>query len=137
MAKMTLGLSTSSIDKLISAGVILSGAAADDMEVDVFVLVNAGHAFLKSKATSISNMSEDVQTSEEFKASLEKLSTPSWIEFFEMAKELTDVKIHICSLAGKIAGGDNMEDFIDIVDDICGIGEYIESVQETDVNLFI
>ena len=26
---------------------------------------------------------------------------------------------------------------IDIVDDICGIGEYIESVQESDVNLFI
>lgn len=137
MAKMTIGLSTSCIDKLTSVGVILSGAAADDMEVDLFVLVNAGHAFLKNKAAEISNMSEDIQSSEEYKAALEKLSTPSWIEFFEMAKEMTEVKIHICSLAGKIAGGDKMEDFIDIVDDICGIGEYIESIQETDVNLFI
>lgn len=137
MAKMTIGLSTSSIDKLTSVGVILSGAAADDMEVDLFVLVNAAHAFLKDKAENISNMSEDIQTPEEFKASLEKLSTPSWLEFFEMAKEMTEVKIHICSLAGKIAGGEKMEDFIDIVDDICGIGEYIESLQETDVNLFI
>lgn len=137
MAKMTIGLSTSSIDKLTSVGVILSGAAADDMEVDLFVLVNAAHAFLKDKAETIDNMSEDIQTPEEFKASLEKLSTPSWLEFFEMAKEMTEVKIHICSLAGKIAGGENMEDFIDIVDDICGIGEYIESLQETDVNLFI
>jgi peroxiredoxin family protein len=137
MAKMTIGLSTSCIDKLTSVGVILSGAAADDMEVDLFVLVNAGHAFMKNKAADISNMSEDVQSSEEYKAALEKLNTPSWIEFFEMAKELTEVKIHICSLAGKIAGGAKMEDFIDIVDDICGIGEYIESIQETDVNLFI
>lgn len=137
MAKMTIGLSSSCIDKLTSVGVILSGAAADDMEVDLFVLVNAGHAFLKNKAAEISNMSEDIQSSEEYKAALEKLSTPSWIEFFEMAKEMTEVKIHICSLAGKIAGGEKMEDFIDIVDDICGIGEYIESVQETDVNLFI
>ena len=137
MAKMTIGLSTSSIDKLISAGVILSGAAADDMEVNVFVLVNAGHAFLKSKSGDISNMSEDIQTPEEFKASLEKLSTPTWLEFFEMAKELTEVKIYICSLAGKIAGGEKMEDFIDIVDEICGIGEYIESIQESDVNLFM
>jgi len=118
-------------------GVILSGAAADDMEVDVFVLVNAAHAFLKDKADTISNMSEDVQTPEEFKASLEKLSTPSWIEFFEMAKEMTEVKIYICSLAGKIAGGEKDEDFIDMVDEICGIGEYIESLQECDVNLFI
>jgi peroxiredoxin family protein len=137
MAKMTIGLSTSCIDKLTSVGVILSGAAADDMEVDLFVLVNAGHAFLKSKADKLSNMSEDVQSSEEYIAALEKLSSPSWLEFFEMAKELTEVKIHICSLAGKIAGGEKMEDFIDIVDDICGIGEYIESIQETDVNLFI
>ncbi len=137
MAKMTIGLSTSSIDKLTSVGVILSGAAADDMEVDVFVLVNAAHAFLKDKADTISNMSEDVQTPEEFKASLEKLSTPSWIEFFEMAKEMTEVKIYICSLAGKIAGGEKDEDFIDMVDEICGIGEYIESLQECDVNLFI
>ncbi|MBI9055850.1 MAG: DsrE/DsrF/DrsH-like family protein [Bacteroidales bacterium] len=137
MAKMTVGLSTSSIDKLTSVGVILSGAAADDMEVDLFVLVNAGHAFLKNKAENISAMSEDIQTSEEFKASLEKVSSPSWLEFFEMAKELTEVKIHICSLAGKIAGGEKMEDFIDIVDDICGIGEYIESIQNTDINIFI
>jgi peroxiredoxin family protein len=137
MAKMTIGLSSSCIDKLTSVGVILSGAAADDMEVDLFVLVNAGHAFMKNKASVISNMSEDIQSSEEYLAALEKLSTPSWIEFFEMAKEMTEVKIHICSLAGKIAGGEKMEDFIDIVDDICGIGEYIESIQETDVNLFI
>ena len=54
-----------------------------------------------------------------------------------MAKELTEMKVHICSLAGKIAGADKMEDFIDLVDDICGIGEYIESVQESDVNIFI
>lgn len=137
MAKMTIGLSSSSIDKLVSLGVILSGAAADDMEVDLFVLVNAGHAFLKSKAENLSTMSEATQTAEEFKAALEKLSTPSWLEFLEMAKDMTEVKVHICSLAGKIAGGEKMDDFIDLVDDICGIGEYIESIQETDVNLFM
>lgn len=134
---MTIGLSSSSIDKLTSVGVILSGAAADDLEVDLFVLVNAGHAFMKNKAAEISSMSEDIQTPKEFQASLDKLSTPSWLEFFEMAKDMTEVKVYICSLAGKIAGGEKKEDFIDIVDEICGIGEYIESVQEADVNLFI
>lgn len=137
MAKMTIGLSSSSIDKLTSLGVILSGAAADDMEVEVFVLVNAAHAFMKSKADQLKAMSENAQTAEEFQAALEKLSTPSWLEFFEMAKDMTEVKVHICSLAGKIAGGEQMDDFVDVVDDICGIGEYIESIQETDVNLFM
>ena len=54
-----------------------------------------------------------------------------------MAKDLTNVKIHICSLAGKMWGAEKMEDFIDLADDICGIGEYIESAQEADVHLFI
>jgi len=43
----------------------------------------------------------------------------------------------MCSLAGKVVGGEKKEDFIDLVDDICGIGEYITSIQEADVNLFI
>jgi len=137
MSKLVLALSSSSLDRLTSAGVILSGAAADDMIVEVFVLVNAGHAFLKGKSENLMEMSEGVQSAEEFQQALEKLASPSWLEFFEMARELTEVKIHICSLAGKIAGGENKEDYIDLVDDICGIGEYIEATQQADVNLFI
>ena len=36
--KMTMALFSGSVDKLTCAGVILSGAAADDMDVDIFVL---------------------------------------------------------------------------------------------------
>ncbi len=37
--KMTMALFSGSIDKLTGAGVVLSGAAADDMDVDIFVLL--------------------------------------------------------------------------------------------------
>ena len=33
--------------------------------------------------------------------------------------------------------GEKLDDFIDLADDICGIGEYITSAQEADVHLFI
>lgn len=135
MAKMTIGLGSGCIDKLTSLGVILSGAAADDMEVDVFVLLNAGGAFLKNKKADYSCNGN--QTAEDFQKALDSVSSPGWIEFFEMAKEMTSVKVYMCSLAGKIVGGEKIEDFIDLVDDICGIGEYISSTQEADVNLFI
>ena len=134
MATMTIGLSSASTDKLLGAGVILSGAAADDIEVDVYVLVNAAHAFLKNNPVK-DFMSDSVQTVDEFKAACEKCGTPSWIDFFEMAKDMTEVKIHICSLAGKLAGGDKKEDFLDMVDDFCGIGEYIDSALETDLHI--
>lgn len=135
MSKLVLALTTSSLDKLTSAGVILSGAAAEDMEVEVFILVNAGHAFMKGKAENLTAMSDTTQSVEEFQKALNDLSTPAWTEFFEMAKDMTEVKVYMCSLAGKIAGGDSKEDFIDLVDDIVGIGEYLECASEANVNL--
>ncbi|MFO8235850.1 MAG: hypothetical protein R6U04_10660 [Bacteroidales bacterium] len=137
--KMTLALFSGSIDKLTAAGIILSGAAADDMEVDIYVLLQAARAFKKEVATKKDEfqLAEYPDKREEFLESLKKLNVKEWHEFFKEAKELTEVKIHICGLAGKVWGGEKIEDFVEMADDICGIGEYITSAQEADVHLFI
>jgi len=137
--KMTMALFSGSLDKLTAAGIVLSGAAADDMDVDVFVLLQGARAFKKDIAarTDEIQMAENAHLRDEFLASLERLKVKPWLEFFQEAKELTNVKIHICGLAGKIWGGEKLEDFVDIADDICGIGEYVTSAQEADVHLFI
>ena len=137
--KMTLALFSGSLDKLTAAGIILSGAAADDMDVDVYVLLQGARAFKKEIGDDPAKlaMAENPHLKDEFVASLEKLKVNTWIEFFKEAKELTNVNIHICGLAGKIWGAEKLEDFIDLADDICGIGEYITSAQEADVHLLI
>ncbi|MEA3445452.1 MAG: DsrE/DsrF/DrsH-like family protein [Bacteroidota bacterium] len=135
--KMCIGLFSGGVDRLTAAGVVISGAAADDMDVEVFVLLHGARAFVKGNEDKINTLAEQPQLKDEFMASLEKLNVPSWLEFFEMAKDMTNVKVYICSLAGKIWGGEKMEDFIDIVDDIIGIGEYIDSAKSADVHLFI
>ncbi|MCK5463628.1 MAG: hypothetical protein KAI95_11455 [Bacteroidales bacterium] len=135
--KMTMALFSGSVDKLSCAGVILSGAAADDMDVDIFVLLMGAHAFKKENINKTGIMAELPHLKDEFLASLERLNVNTWIEFFKQAKEMTNVKIHICGLAGKIWGGEKLEDFNELADDICGIGEYINSAQEADVHLFI
>ncbi len=134
--KMTLALFSGSVDKLTCAGVILSGAAADDMDVDIFVLLMGARAFKKENINETGTMAELPHLKDEFLASLERLNVNSWIQFFKEAKEMTNVKIHICGLAGKIWGGEKLEDFNELADDICGIGEYITSAQEADVHLF-
>ncbi len=136
---MTMALFSGSLDKLTAAGVVLSGAAADDMEVDIYVLMQGARAFKKEIGDNPDKlaMAENPDLKQEFLNSLERLKVKTWLEFFREAKELTNVKIHICGLAGKIWNGEKVEDFVDIVDDICGIGEYITSAQETDVHLFI
>jgi len=137
--KMTLALFSGSLDKLTAAGVILSGAAADDMDVDVYVLMQGARAFKKDIGDDPEKltMAENPLLKEEFLESLKRLKVKTWIEFFKEAKELTNVKIHICGLAGKIWNGEKLEDFVDLADDICGISEYITSAQEADVHLFI
>ena len=137
--KMTLALFSGSIDKLTAAGIILGGAAADDMDVDVFVLLQAARAFRKDIGDDPEKlaMAENPHLKAEFLKSLENLKVKSWLEFFKEARELTNVKVHICGLAGKIWGGEKLDDFVGIADDICGIGEYITSAQEADVHLLI
>ena len=136
---MCLGLFSGSVDKLTAAGVILGGAAALDMKVDIYVLMQGARAFRKDIGDDPEklNMAENPDLKEEFLQSLKNLKVKTWVEFFREAKEITDVKIHICGLAGKIWGGEKLEDFISLADDICGIGAYITSSQEADVNLFI
>jgi peroxiredoxin family protein len=68
---------------------------------------------------------------------LKRLDAPHWTEAFRTAKEMTNVKIHICGFAGKVWHGDKLDDFIDLADDICGIGEYMTAAEEADINLFI
>lgn len=137
--KLCLALFSGSIDKLTAAGIILSGAAADDMDVDIYVLLQGARAFRKDIGDNASklSMAENPELKEEFLNSLKELKVSTWVEFFKQAKELTNVKIHVCGLAGKIWGAYALSDFVDIVDDIVGISEYITAASEADMHLFI
>ncbi|MEA2041343.1 MAG: hypothetical protein U9N85_02160 [Bacteroidota bacterium] len=137
--KMCLALFSGSIDKLTAAGVILSGAAVDDMEIDVYVLLQGARAFKKEIAANKDNLklAENEHLRKEFLDSLEELNVKEWQDFFKEVKEITNAKFHICGLAGKIWGGEKLEDFIDIADDIVGISEYITAADKADIHLFI
>ena len=135
--KLTLALFSGSVDKLTGAGVILGGAAAEDMDVEIFVLLQAAFAFKKENAMTNDRIAELTDKKDDFLASLMRLNTPHWTQAFKTAKEMTNVKIHICGFAGKVWNGFKLDDFIDLADDICGIGEYITSAENADVNLFI
>jgi peroxiredoxin family protein len=137
MAKLVVGMFSGGVDRLTAAGVIMSGAAADDMDIEVFVLLMAARSFKKEVAEKNEELSESPGLKEQFFAGLDKNNVKKWTEFMKEVKELTNVKIHICGLAGKIWDGTKLEDFIDLADDICGINEYITAAQEADMHVFI
>jgi peroxiredoxin family protein len=137
MTKVCIGLFSGGLDRLTYTGVLLSGAAAEDMEVEVFVHLKAAQWFVKGNENGRQYLSEDNEKLEDCVNRLKELNSPSWQEYFAMAKEMTNVKIYVCSLAGKVWGGNNDEDYIDMVDGIIGIGEYIEAAKNADVHFSI
>lgn len=136
---MTIALFSGSLDKLTAAGVILSGAVADDYDVEVYVLLQGARAFMKNIAgnTDELELAENQKLKAQFLEAAERLNVKPWLEFFREAKEMANVKVYICGLAGKMWGGEKLEDFVDLADDIVGIGECVTSMEESDVHLFI
>ena len=137
MAKMVIGLFSGSIDRLTAAGVISTGAAALDMDIEIYVLLMGARAFKKENAEKINELSETPHLKDQFFAGLDKNNVKKWYEFLNDVKGITNIKILICGLAGKIWGGDKIDDFIDLVDDICGVGEYVDAATNADLQLFI
>jgi peroxiredoxin family protein len=80
--KLTMALYSGSLDKLTAAGVILSGAAADDMDVDVYVLMMGARAFKKEVGADRSKLelAEYPALKSEFMNMTDKINVKSWTE---------------------------------------------------------
>lgn len=137
MAKMVIGLSSGSIDKLVGAGVIMSGGAAAEMDIEVYVLLTAARAFMKGNEDLQDSVSDYPEIKDQMIARMKEMNIIDWKQAFAQTKEFTNVKIYICSLAGKMWGGEKKEDFIDLVDDFTGIYQYVEAAQEADLHINI
>lgn len=137
MAKLVVGLSSGSIDKLVGLGVMLSGAAADDMEIEVYILLTAARAFLIENEHINDSFVEYPHLKDEMIAKMKELDVPHWADSFRQVKEFTECKFYICSLAGKMWNGVEKSQFIDVVDDFSGIFQYIEAAQNADLHINI
>ena len=113
----------------------MSGAAADDMEIEVYVLLTAARAFLKGNEDLEDAWVEYPHLKEQMQQRIAEMKMPSWIDSMKEVKDLAEVKIYICSLAGKLWGGDKIEDYNELVDGFTGIYQYVQAAQEADLHI--
>ena len=135
MAKMVLALVSGGMEKLTAGGIMLSGAVAQDMEVKVFLLLGGAYAFRKGTAENMKDVSDFGPVKDQFLAGLEKANVQYWLDYYKKAKEMGQVTFYLCGTAGKIWGSDKLEDYVDLVDHVCGIGEYISAAEEADLSI--
>jgi peroxiredoxin family protein len=135
VSKMVLALVSGGMEKLTAGGIMLSGAVAQDMEAKVFLLLGGAYAFRKGTAENMREVADFPHAKNEFIAGLQKANVPYWLDFYKKAKSMGKVTFYLCGTAGKIWGSDKLEDYVDIVDTVCGIGEYIAAAQEADLSV--
>jgi peroxiredoxin family protein len=135
VSKMVLALVSSGMEKLTAGGIMLSGAVAQDMDVKVFLLLGGAYAFRKGTAENMREVGDFPKDKDQFLAGLQKANVPYWLDFYKKAKEMGKVTIYLCGTAGKIWGSDKLEDYVDLVDTVCGIGEYISAAEEADLSI--
>ena len=132
MSKMVIGLASGSVEKLYVASTLTGGAVALDMEVDIYLLLGGAYAFRKDVAGRGTYV-ERPELLDEMQAGIAEANVPDPIENLRALREDGKVRIHVCGTAGKIWGAGEIGDFVDVCDDIVGIGQYILDCEEAEV----
>jgi peroxiredoxin family protein len=95
-------------------------------------LAGGAYAFRKDVAGS-GTYSDRPELEDEMLAGMAGNAVPDPLRSLRKLREDGKVRIHAYGTAGKIWGAGELGDFVDIVDDIVGIVEYITRCEEADV----
>jgi peroxiredoxin family protein len=135
--RMSLVLFSGTVDKLMAASVLTTGAAAMGMEVDVFLTTWGIEAFRKGAYKTNTRISKEY---EDFGPTMRELmaakKAPTWMENFESAREIGTVRFSACSLTMDLYGI-KLEDLEPMVEEVTGVASFMERAQESKMTLFI
>jgi peroxiredoxin family protein len=134
---MSIVLFSGTVDKLLAASILATGAAAMDMEVDLFLTTWGIEAFRKGAYKTNTRVSRDY---EEYGSVMRELmaakKAPTWWENLQGAREIGDVHIAACSMTMELFGL-TLNDLEPIVDEVTGVATFMERARASKVTLFI
>ncbi len=135
--RMSLILFSGTVDKLMAASILTTGAAAMGMEVEVFLTTWGLEAFRKDAYKTNMKVSKDFE--EYGPTMMEQMmakKVPSWMENLVGAREIGEVKVFACSMTMELYGM-KKEDLEPVVDEVTGVATFIERAKESKITLFI
>ncbi|MGC8644661.1 MAG: DsrE/DsrF/DrsH-like family protein [Thermoplasmata archaeon] len=134
--KMAITVFTGAVDRLTGMAVLVGGAAASDIDVDIFLQLWGVYAMRKDVIEKNMEFSEHDDLKTEVVGGLTRIKAPSWIDMLREAKKAGNVKIHACSLALQI-WNKSKEDLVDVVDDVMGAAEFLDLSAKANITYFI
>jgi peroxiredoxin family protein len=115
--------------------VIVSGAVAEDMEVYIFLSFSQV-AFKKGMPEKFDKIGKDYEEYKQTAVNYMMEKNLSWYNMLKDAKANGKVRIDACSLVADMLKV-KKEDFDSIVDNISGVGTFLDEAAKSDVVLYI
>ena len=135
--RMSLIVFSGTVDKLMAASILATGGAAMGLEVEVFLTTWGLEAFRKDGYKTNTKVSKDFE--EYGPVMMEQMmakKVPSWMENFQNAMEVGEVKIYGCSMTMELFDL-KLTDLEPIVTDVTGVATFVERAKEGRITLFI
>ncbi|MHA1983987.1 MAG: DsrE family protein [Candidatus Hodarchaeales archaeon] len=132
MSKLAILVTSGTFENLNTAGLLASGAVANDNEVLIFFMNDSVWALRKDfveKNRSVNSPFPEVKRQIEEVDKSGKLQT--WFNLLPDLKDLGEIQIIACGLMTDIFGL-KKEDLADFVDDIAGVAFFTDAAMEYD-----
>src|SRR6266536_6048346 len=135
--RMSLIVFSGTVDKLMAASILTTGAAAMGLEVEVFLTTWGLEAFRKDAYKTNMRVSKDFE--DYAPIMMEQMmakKVPSWMETLKGAMEIGNVKIYACSMTMELFDL-KLEDLEPAVTEVTGVATFVERGKEGKMTLFI
>jgi peroxiredoxin family protein len=135
--RMSIVLFSGTLDKLMAASIMATGAAAMGMDVELFLTTWGLMAFRKGDYQTNTRVSADfADYAPVMLEQMQAKKVPSWMENLQGAKEIGNVHVAACSMTLELYGM-QLADLEPIVDEVTGVATFVERARESEVALFI
>ena len=133
--KMVICVFSGTYDRLVGMSVLVSGAVALDMEVEIYLMLWGSYAFRKDTIGKDTEISEHFDLKDRLFEGMKKAGLKPWYELLKELKQMGNVKIYACGAAAKTWDAEQKD--LEFVDGICGASEMVTALSEAKIALFI
>jgi peroxiredoxin family protein len=135
--RLSIVLFSGTVDKLMAASILATGAAAMGMEVELFLTTWGLMAFRKGDYQTNTRVSADfADYASVMQEQMQAKRVPSWMENLQGAIEIGNVHIAACSMTMELYGM-QLSDLEPIVNEVTGVATFVERARVSQTTLFI
>jgi peroxiredoxin family protein len=135
--RMSIVLFSGTVDKLMAASILATGAAAMGLDVELFLTTWGLIAFRKDDYKTNTRVSADfADYAPLMMEQMQAKKVPTWMQNLQGAKEIGNVHVAACSMTMELYGL-QLSDMEPIVDEVTGVATFVEQARESEVTLFI